>query len=148
MMRRVAATPRKPYPSDPSDAEWKIPEPLPPPEKPGGRHRGYALREIINGIEYLIRVGGARRSLPHDLPHWQSVYHYFRLWKRDGTWLRVHDHLHEEVRRQMGRDPQPSAAVIDSQSVKTTGKGGFTVTTGRRRSAGASGTSSSIRRGF
>lgn len=148
MMRQVVTTPRKSYPSDLSDAEWKILEPLLPSAKPGGRHRGYALREIINGIEYLIRVGGAWRSLPHDLPHWQSVYHYFRLWKRDGTWLRIHDHLHEEVRRQMGRDPQPSAAVIDSQSVKTTEKGGFMVMTGRRRSAGESGMFSSIRRGF
>lgn len=147
-MRRAVTTPRKPYPSDLSDAEWKILEPLLPPEKPGGRHRGYALREIVNGIESLIRVGGAWRSLPHDLPHWQSVYHYFRLWKGDGTWLRIHDHLHEEVRRQMGRDVQPSAAVIDSQSVKTTEKGGSTVPTGRRRSAGESGTFSSIRRGF
>jgi transposase len=148
MMRRVVTTLRKPYPSDLSDPEWKMLEPLLPPEKKGGRHRGYALREIINGIEYLIRVGGAWRSLPHDLPHWQSVYHYFRSWKQDGTWLRIHDHLHEEVRRQMGREPQPSAAVIDSQSVKPTEKGGSTVMTGRRRSAGENGTFSSIRRGF
>src|SRR5918997_3626279 len=148
MMQSAMAIRRRPYPSDLSDFEWKILEPLLPPEKPGGRHRGYELREIINGIEYLIRVGGAWRSLPHDLPHWQSVYHYFRLWKRDGTWLRIHDRLHEEVRRQMGRDPQPSAAVIDSQSVKTTEKGGSTVMTGRRRSAGGNAISSSIRRGF
>src|SRR3954467_8280904 len=89
-MQPAMALRRRPYPSDLSDSEWQILEPLLPSEKPGGRHRGYALREIINAIEYLIRCGGAWRSLPHDLPHWQSVYHYFRLWKRDGTWLRVH----------------------------------------------------------
>ena len=148
MMQRALTTPRRPYPSDLSNAEWQILEPLLPLEKPGGRHRGYALREIINAIEYLIRCGGAWRSLPHDLPHWQSVYHYFRLWKQDGTWLRIHDHLHEEVRKQMGRDAQPSAAVIDSQSVKTTEKGGFMVTMGRRRSAGENGIFWSIRRDF
>jgi transposase len=145
-MQPAMAIPRRPYPSDLSDAEWQILEPLLPSEKPGGRHRGYALREILNAIEYLIRCGGAWRSLPHDLPHWQSVYHYFRLWKRDGTWMRVHDHLHAEVRRQMGRDVQPSAAIIDSQSVKTTEKGGFMVTTGRRRSVGENGIFSLIRR--
>src|SRR5918997_280160 len=73
MMQSAMAIRRRPYPSDLSDFEWKILEPLLPPEKTGGRHRGYALREIINGIEYLIRVGGAWRSLPHDLPQWQSV---------------------------------------------------------------------------
>jgi len=141
-------TPRKPYPSDLSNAEWKILEPLLPPEKAGGRNRGYALREIINGIEYLIRVGGSWRSLPHDLPHWQSVYHYFRQWKRDGTWLRIHDYLHEEVRRQMGREAQPSAAIIDSQSVKTTEKGGFMVTMARRRLVEENATFSLIQRDF
>jgi putative transposase len=98
-------------------------EPWLPTAKPGGRHRGYALREFIYAIQDLIRGDGAWRSLPHDLPHWQSIYHYFRQWTRDGTWLRIHDHLHEEVRQQMGRDIQPSAAIIDSQSVKTTEKG-------------------------
>ena len=139
---------RRPYPSDLSDREWRILEPLLPTEKSGGRHRGYAVREIINALQYLIRGGGAWRSLPHDLPRWQSVYHYFRSWQRDGTWLRIHDHLHEEVRQQMGRSAQPSAAIIDSQSVKTTEKGGFTVTTGRRRSAAENATSSLIQRGF
>jgi putative transposase len=73
---------RQPYPSDLSDTEWRILEPLLPPEKPGGRHRGYALREIINAIEYLIRVGAAWRSLPHDLPHRQSVYHRYPASRR------------------------------------------------------------------
>ncbi len=139
-MRPAITIHRRPYPSDLSNAEWGILEPLLPAEKPGGRHRTYAVREIINGIQYLIRSGGAWRSVPHDLPHWQSVYHYFRRWKRDGTWLRIHDHLHEEVRQPMGREAQPSAAIIDSQSVKTTEKGGFTVTTGRRRLMVASAT--------
>ena len=121
-------TDRRPYPSDLSDAEWKILEPLLPAEKPGGWHRLYAQREIINSIQYVVRGGCAWRMLPHDLPHWESAYHYFRIWKRDGTWVRIHDHLHAEVRQQMGRDAQPSAAIIDSSSVKTTEKGGFTVT--------------------
>lgn len=147
-MYQARRTPRRPYPSDLSNDEWKILEPLLPTEKPGGRHRGYELREIINALQYLIRVGGAWRSLPHDLPHWQSVYHYFRLWKRDGTWHRIHDHLHEEVRQQMERDIKPSAAIIDSQSVKTTEKGGFTVTMGRRRLTGANAIFWLIRQGF
>jgi transposase len=147
-MQPIMTRLRRPYPSDLSNTEWLILEPLLPPEKPGGRHRGYALREIINALQYLIRGGGAWRALPHDLPHWQSVYHYFRSWTRDGTWLRIHDHLHEEVRKLMGRDVQPSAAIIDSQSVKTTEKGGSTVTMGRRRLAGANGTFWWIRQGF
>ena len=137
MMQSVSMRHRRRYPSDLSHAEWKILEPRLPAEKPGGRQRGYSMREIVNALQYLVRCGGAWRSLPPDLPHWQSVYHYFRRWKRDGTWLMIHDHLHAEVRQQMGRDMEPSAAIIDSQSVKTTEKGGFTVTMAGRRLRGA-----------
>lgn len=127
---------RRSYSSDLNDREWQILEPLLPAEKPGGRHRAYPMREIINAIQYVLRSGCAWRMIPHDLPHWQSAYHYFTLWKRDGTWLRIHDYLHEEIRKKMGREIEPSAAIIDSQSVKTTEKGGFTVTTEPRRSTG------------
>jgi putative transposase len=125
---------RSRYSTDLSDLEWQILEPLLPPEKPGGRHRKYPMREIINGIQYILRAGGAWRLRPHDFPHWRSLYEYFRIWKKDGTWLRIHDHLHQQVRQQMGRNVQPSAAIIDSQSVKTTEKGGFTDMMERRKS--------------
>lgn len=124
---------RRKYSTDLSDAEWQILEPLLPPEKPGGRHRRYPMRDIIDALQYVLRAGGAWRLLPHDFPHWRAVYEYFRCWKKDGTWLRIHDHLHEEVRQQMQRKVQPSAAIIDSQSVKTTEKGGLLAMMGRRK---------------
>jgi transposase len=115
---------RRSYATDLTDAEWRILEPLLPAEKPGGRHRLYPMREIINALRYLLRSGCSWRSIPHDFPHWRAVYEYFRIWKRDGTWIKIHDYLHDEVRRQMRRERQPSAAIVDSQSVKTTEKGG------------------------
>jgi transposase len=115
---------RRSYSTDLTDAEWQILEPLLPAEKPGGRHRLYPMREIINGLRYLLRSGCAWRLLPHDFPHWRAVYEYFRVWKKDGTWLEIHDYLHEQLREKMPREKQSSAAIVDSQSVKTTEKGG------------------------
>jgi len=111
---------RKTYPSDLNDAEWQILEPLIPPAKPGGRPRKVDMREILNGIFYEIRSGCAWRMLPHDLPPWQTVYHYFRHWKGDGTWESMNQELRTKLRVADGREEQPSAAIIDSQSVKTT----------------------------
>jgi putative transposase len=82
------------------------------------------LREIINAIFYIVRSGCAWRLLPHDFPPWKTVHHYFRTWRIDGTWERMHSALRERVRVRMGRDPQPSAGIVDSQSVKSTGVGG------------------------
>jgi putative transposase len=76
----------------------------------------------LNGVRYVLRTGCAWRLLPHDLPKWQAVYHYFSLWKQDGTWQKVHDRLRSDLRQSLGRDRDASAAIIDSQSVKTTEK--------------------------
>ena len=112
---------RKPYPSDLSDAEWQKIEPLiPKPKSNRGRKRKHSIREILNGIFYIVRAGCAWRMLPHDLPPWKTVYHYFRIWRKDGTWAHINAALRTELREAEGRDPQPSAAILDSQSVKTT----------------------------
>ncbi len=137
---------RLPYTSDLTDAEWQVLEPLLPPEKSGGRPRKYPMRDVLNGIQYVLRAGCAWRLMPHDLPHWQTAYQYFRAWRRDGTWLRIHDELRAEVRTRMGRHPQPSGAIIDAQTVKTTEKGGPTAMTERRNSTAANVISLLIRR--
>lgn len=123
----------KRYPSDLTDDEWAILEPLIPPAKAGGRHRPVNMREVVNGIFYVLRGGIPWRFLPKEFPPWKTVYHYFRLWRLDGTWEMLNTRLREQVRIQAGRDPTPSAAVIDSQSVKAAGKGGPEVTTLARR---------------
>jgi putative transposase len=137
---------RPAYATDVSDEEWQLLAPLLPPEKPGGRPRKYPMREVINGIQYILRGGCAWRLMPHDLPHWQTAYQTFRAWRQDGTWRRIHDQLRDEVRTRMGRHPQPSAAIIDAQTVKTTEKWGRMGMTARRSSMGASVISSLIRR--
>jgi putative transposase len=134
------------YTTDLTDKEWQILEPLLPPGKAGGRPRKYPMREVLNGIQYVLRGGCAWRLIPHDLPHWQTVYQTFRAWRQDGTWLRIHDQLRDMLRTGMGRHPQPSGAIIDAQTVRTTEKGGRMATTGPRNSMAASAISSLIRR--
>jgi putative transposase len=106
---------RRAYQSDLSDAEWSCLEPHIPAPKATGRPRIYPLREIINAIFYLLRCGCSRRLLPHDFPPWRSVYHYFRQFRLDGTWERMHQAIRERVRVRLNRDPQPSAGIVDSQ---------------------------------
>ena len=120
---------RPAYPSDLTDAQWRRLEPLIPLAKPGGRPRSADVREVVNAILYVDRNGVTWRALPHDFPPWRTVYHYFRAWRLDGTWERIHDALRDQVRARAGRAASPSAAIIDSQSVKTTGKGGHAATT-------------------
>ena len=115
---------RRAYPSDLSAAEWAVLEPLMPPECARGRPREVALREIVNALLYLLRTGCAWDYLPHDLPPSDTVSGYLRKWEADGTMERIHEALRGQVRAAAGREAAPSAAIIDSQSVKSTERGG------------------------
>ena len=109
---------RTPYPTDLTDPQWERLEPFVPPAKPGGRPRTVDVREVLNAYFYLLRAGCAWRMLPHDFPPWRTVYSCVRRWRLDGAWERLHERLREEVRLAEGRPAQPSAAILDSQTVK------------------------------
>lgn len=121
--------PRRSYPTDLSDAQWRRIQPHLPKtksgQKKGGRPRTTDLREVINACFYQVRTGAAWRMLPHDFPEWEIVYHYFDTWKKNGTWEKMHNHLHQSVRVKAGKKRKPSAGIIDAQSVQTTKKGEF-----------------------
>ena len=110
---------RKSYPSDLTDEQWALLEPLLPRPSRRGRPRATNLREIVNALCYHVREGGSWRALPHDFPPWKTVYNYFQAWTCNGTWQKLLDALRPQVRIQAGHLPTPSAAALDSQSVKT-----------------------------
>jgi transposase len=133
------------YPSDLTDAEWAIVEPMIPPAKGGGRRRSVDVREVLNGIFYILWTGCQWKALPKDLPPKSTVHDYLELWNWDGTLERIHHELYVAVREQEGHEASPTVAIIDSQTTKASQKGGLRsilrATTRARRSRVASGTS-------
>ena len=112
------------YPSDLTDAEWALLEPHIPPAKHGGRKREVNIREVVNGLMYILETGCPWRHLPKDFPPKSTVHGYFDLWSWDGTLEHLHDTLYVALREREGREASPTAAIIDSQSAKSTAKGG------------------------
>jgi putative transposase len=119
------SSPPRLYPTDVSDAEWTILEPLIPAAKPGGRPPKWTRRQILDAMFYLVRSGCQWRLLPREFPPWKTVYHYFRVWRIDGIWERLNATLRERERTRQGRNPQPSGCIMDSQSARTTSVGGI-----------------------
>ncbi len=112
------------YPSDLTDDEWALIEPLIPPAKSGGGKRRVDMREVVNGLMYVLSTGCQWRYVPKDLPPKSTIFRYFDLWNWDGTLMRIHHALYERCREQVNRSTEPTACVIDSQSVKSAEKGG------------------------
>jgi len=112
------------YPSDLTDEEWSVIEPLIPPARHGGRSREVAMREVVDGVMYVLTTGCQWRSLPKDLPPKSTVHGYFTDWTYNGTMKRMHRALYEKCREQEGRKTEPTAGAIDSQSAKSAEKGG------------------------
>ena len=127
------------YPSDLTDAEWQVISRLLPAEKATGRRREIGFRRVLDGIFYVNKEGCQWRALPKCFGKWQSFYHYFRLWRIDGTWQRINDTLRRRERRAQGRNAEPSVGILDSQTAKTTSKRGFAATMLARKSPVASG---------
>ena len=140
------------YPSDLTDEEWALAEPLIPPAKRGGNRRHVVVREVVNGLMYVLSTGCQWRAIPKDLPPRSTLYDYFDLWSWDGTLDRIHDALYAKCREAASREASPTAAIIDSQSAKAAQKGAPRSTRKAlmraRKSRAASGISLSTRSAF
>ena len=136
------------YATDLTDEQWSLMEPLMPRGKRRGPKSRVELRRVVDAIFYRQRTGCQWRLLPKEYPNWEKVSAYWNRWMRNGLWMRINTALREAVRIKVGRKPEPSAAIIDSQSVKTAQKGGGAVTMRVKRSKDASVTPPSIRSAF
>ncbi len=132
---------RKAYPSDLTDEQWEHIRILLPRTRGKGRRPTHSRREMLNAILYIVRTGSQWRAMPHDLPPWQTVYDFFRKLCRQGVWEDLNTILRQAVRQQAAREPEPSVVILDSQSVKTTEKGGLVAMMATSVSRDGSGTS-------